>query len=175
MRPLQRIRATVIGASQFTAQVSGNTIYITNSDRLPLRNLQVVTVHFGDALPTADRVGDFITAALERSEVDQSEGIVALALQWSYGPAYRHLSALCQGITRALSTAMEHRMPIVIVLDCDIARLVGANLSEALDGNFDIICIDGVQLQDFDYIDISKEHADAGVVTVVIKSLVFTG
>jgi ethanolamine utilization protein EutA (predicted chaperonin) len=32
-----------------------------------------------------------------------------------------------------------------------------------------------VQLQDFDYIDISEEHVEAGVVTVVIKSLVFTG
>ena len=63
----------------------------------------------------------------------------------------------------------------VAVLDCDIARLVGANLSEALGGYPDIVCIDGVQLQDFDYIDISKEHIDAGVVTVVIKSLVFSG
>ena len=70
---------------------------------------------------------------------------------------------------------MSTQLPLVVVLDKDIARLVGANLFEVLDGYPHIICIDGVQLQDFDYIDISKEHADAGVVTVVIKSLVFTG
>jgi len=63
----------------------------------------------------------------------------------------------------------------VIVLDSDLARLVGANVSSALGNYTNLICIDGVQLQDFDYIDISEPHADAGVVTVVIKSLVFTG
>ena len=39
----ERIRATVIGASQYTIQVSGNTIYLSHPSLLPLRNLQVVT------------------------------------------------------------------------------------------------------------------------------------
>ena len=32
-----RIRATVIGASQYTVQVSGNTIYLSHPELLPLR------------------------------------------------------------------------------------------------------------------------------------------
>ena len=63
----------------------------------------------------------------------------------------------------------------MIVLDADISRLVGENLSRALDRYRDIVCIDGVQLQDFDYIDISREHEHTHTVSVVIKSLVFTG
>ena len=44
LRPAEvRIRATVIGASQYTVQVSGNTIYLSHPELLPLRNLQVVT------------------------------------------------------------------------------------------------------------------------------------
>src|ERR1044071_303906 len=47
LRPADvRIRATVIGASQYTVQVSGNTIYLSHPDLLPLRNLQVVTPEF---------------------------------------------------------------------------------------------------------------------------------
>ena len=47
LRPAEvRIRATVIGASQYTVQVSGNTIYLSHPDLLPLRNLQVVTPQF---------------------------------------------------------------------------------------------------------------------------------
>ena len=173
--PLQRIRATVIGASQFTAQVSGNTIYINNPKLLPLRNLQVVTVRFGSDDLGVGGIKSTIEASLKSFEVVEGETPVALTIHWRYGPAYQQLRALCQGIADTLTNTVAHHLPVVVVLDCDIARLVGANLREVLQGYPDIICIDGVQLQDFDYIDISEEHADAGVVTVVIKSLVFTG
>src|SRR5207247_3369442 len=42
MEPTARIRATVIGASQYTIQVSGNTIFITPEDAVPVRNVPVV-------------------------------------------------------------------------------------------------------------------------------------
>src|SRR5258707_4551775 len=45
---VERIRATVIGASQFTVQVSGNTIAISRPDLLPLHNLQVLYPHLVD-------------------------------------------------------------------------------------------------------------------------------
>ena len=40
-RPEARIRATVIGASQFTVQVSGKTIYLPDLGVLPVRNVPV--------------------------------------------------------------------------------------------------------------------------------------
>lgn len=171
----QRIRATVIGASQFTVQVSGNTIYIANPALLPLRNLQVVTVGFDENDLTPLGIAHAIGKALDGFEVREGEARIALMLRWPHGPAYAKLRALCAGLIEALSITVEKRAPIVLVLDHDIARLVGANLSSMLGGYTNMICIDGVQLQDFDYVDIGEEHADAGVVTVVIKSLVFTG
>ena len=66
----------------------------------------------------------------------------------------------------------------MLVLDADLRPARGRESlrgAGAQGGYAEIVCIDGVQLQDFDYIDISAEHAEAGVVTVVIKSLVFTG
>ena len=45
VRPDARIRATVIGASQFTVQVSGKTIYLPDADVLPVHNIPVV--HLG--------------------------------------------------------------------------------------------------------------------------------
>ena len=173
--PLQRIRATVIGASQFTAQVSGNTIYINNAALLPLKNLQAVMVRFDAARLNVNGMQRSIQTALDSFEVAEGENTVALALHWPFGPAYQQLRDLCSALAGALANSVKENLPLVLILDCDIARLVGANLSEILDGYPHIICIDGIQLQDFDYVDISEEHADAGVVTVVIKSLVFTG
>jgi ethanolamine utilization protein EutA len=74
-----------------------------------------------------------------------------------------------------LTATVAARLPVVVILDCDVARLVGENLSRSMNGYRDIICIDGVHLHDFDYVDISKEHVHTQTVTVVIKSLVFSG
>ena len=40
--PAQGIRATVIGASQYTTQVSGSTIFVSPHSALPLRNVPVI-------------------------------------------------------------------------------------------------------------------------------------
>ncbi len=44
--PGQGIRATVIGAAQFSVQISGNTIAISEPDELPLQNLPVMACDF---------------------------------------------------------------------------------------------------------------------------------
>ena len=171
----ERIRATVIGASQFTVQLSGNTIYIANPELLPLRNLRVVMVNLERVELRADAIREAIDESFARVGVERSEEFVALALHWPHGPAYAYLQALCEGVVDALSDSVQTGHPVVVVLDADVSRLVGENLSRALQRNRDIICIDGVQLQDFDYIDISREHEHTRTVTVVIKSLVFSG
>src|SRR6202007_2457136 len=42
-QPDEGIRATVVGASQYTIQVSGSTIFVRPLDILPLRNVPVIT------------------------------------------------------------------------------------------------------------------------------------
>src|SRR5688500_4827156 len=62
--PGQGIRATVIGAAQFSVQVSGNTILISKPEDLPVQNLPVVACDFdmaGRIDPTS------VTAAVRRS------------------------------------------------------------------------------------------------------------
>src|SRR5262249_51028888 len=45
-RANEGIRATVIGASQYTTQVSGSTIYVSPLEALPLRNVPVIAPTF---------------------------------------------------------------------------------------------------------------------------------
>ena len=71
--PDVRIRATVIGASQYTVQVSGNTIFLSDQSVLPLRNLQVITPRFRQTEPlTTEDVRSSIESALQR--FDMTEG-----------------------------------------------------------------------------------------------------
>jgi ethanolamine utilization protein EutA len=175
LRPAEvRIRATVIGASQYTVQVSGNTIYLSHPDLLPLRNLQVVTPQFEqrETITVAD-IRDAVTRALQRFDAQDTERTVALAIRWELGPSYPLIRTLAEGLVSAMKDHIDHGQPLVLVFDADIAKLMGNIIERELIPGAGIISIDGIDLKDFDFIDIGQELPDAKAVPVVIKSLIF--
>jgi ethanolamine utilization protein EutA len=175
LRPAEvRIRATVIGASQYTVQVSGNTIYLSHPDLLPLRNLQVVTPQFEqtEAIGAAE-IRDAVTRALQRFDAQDTDRTVALAIRWELGPAYPLIRTLAEGLVSAMKGHIDQGQPLVLVFDADIAKLMGNIIERELIPGAGIISIDGIDLKDFDFIDIGQELPDAKAVPVVIKSLIF--
>ena len=175
LRPAEvRIRATVIGASQYTVQVSGNTIYLSHPDLLPLRNLQVVTPQFEqtEAIRSTE-LKQSVERALQRFDATDTERTVALALHWELGPSYPLIRTLAEGLVGAMKPHIDHGQPLVLVFDADIAKLMGNIIERELVPGAGIISIDGIDLKDFDFIDIGQELPDAKAVPVVIKSLIF--
>jgi ethanolamine utilization protein EutA len=59
------------------------------------------------------------------------------------------------------------------MLDGDVAQTLGAVLREELGVQSEILVIDGVTLQDFDYVDLGKIRLPSMTVPVTIKSLIF--
>jgi ethanolamine utilization protein EutA len=175
LRPADvRIRATVIGASQYTVQVSGNTIYLSHPEILPLRNLQVVTPQFEQTEAiTADEIKSAVSRALQRFDAQDTERAVALAIRWELGPAYPLIRTLAEGLVGAMKGHIDEGQPLVLVFDADIAKLMGNIIERELIPGAGIISIDGIDLKDFDFIDIGQELPDAKAVPVVIKSLIF--
>ncbi|HEY7165068.1 MAG TPA: ethanolamine ammonia-lyase reactivating factor EutA [Candidatus Binatia bacterium] len=175
LRPAEvRIRATVIGASQYTVQVSGNTIYLSHPDLLPLRNLQVVTPEFEQTEAiTPGEIQASVEKALQRFDIQDGDRAVALALRWELGPSYPLIRTLAEGLVGAMKSHADSGQPIVLVFDADIAKLMGNIIERELLPGAGIISIDGIDLKDFDFIDIGQELPDAKAVPVVIKSLIF--
>jgi ethanolamine utilization protein EutA (predicted chaperonin) len=171
---VERIRATVIGASQFTVQVSGNTIAISREDLLPMRNLQVLHPHVTDAEAVQpDVLKAAIARGFQRFDLSEGEQLVAIAIKWSGEPRYATLRGLAAGVVQALPRTVEAGMPIVLVFANDFGKLIGGIICEELAPGADVISIDGVELQEFDYIDIGAMMYPSQVVPVVVKSLVF--
>ena len=169
------IRATALGASEYSVQLSGNTSYIsTPGVLLPRRNLQVLQP---DYLPTEVIDPDAVAAAIRRHiaafDVDDDRE-VALALRWLGPPAYERLAGFAEGIRRGLADRIARHQAIYIMLDGDVAQTLGAILREELGVASDILVIDGVVLMDFDYIDLGRVRMPSNTVPVTIKSLVFS-
>src|SRR5437762_351695 len=175
LRPaVVRIRATVIGPSQYTVQVSGNTIYLSHPDLLPLRNLQVVTPEFEQTEAISSReIKTSVDKALQRFDILDGDRAVALAIRWELGPSYPLIRTLAEGLVGAMKEHVDNGQPLVLVFDADIAKLMGNIIERELLPGAGIISIDGIDLRDFDFVDIGQELPDAKAVPVVIKSLIF--
>lgn len=170
------IRATALGASEYSVQLSGNTSTITNPGALlPRRNLQVLQAPyvFGETIDP-DQLAISIRGHFTAFDLTEGEAEVALALRWLGAPSHERIFALAQGIVRGLANTVARKKPLYIMLDGDVAQTLGSILREELDVRSDILCIDGVVLWDFDYIDLGRIRLPSMTVPVTIKSLVFS-
>jgi ethanolamine utilization protein EutA len=170
------IRATAVGASEYSVQLSGNTVYLSSPGvLLPRRNLQVIQppAILDDTIEPA-AVATAIRQHFGRFDLVEGESDVALAFRWSAEPTYRHLSALARGIIDALPRTLAEGKPLFVILDADIAHTLGTLLKEELGVASEVLVLDGIALWDFDYIDLGRVRMPSFTVPVTIKSLVFS-
>jgi ethanolamine utilization protein EutA len=174
LEPSARIRATVIGASQYTIQVSGSTIFISPPDAVPVRNVPVVRIDFewGDDIDPAEVIGA-IDNALRRLDLQDGRQPVALAFHWEGSATFARLQGFCGAVAEGLKPILDKGHPLLLVNDGDIGGILGLHFKEEMKLDKPIISVDGIALQEFDYIDVGALIPSSGAVPVVIKSLVF--
>ena len=171
----QGIRSTALGGSEFTAQLSGNTVYISDPEALlPRRNIQVVRPDFDFTENfDVDRLAGAIRRHMEMFDLDGTDADIVLAFHWEGSPEFRRIEALAEGIRRAAAERITRGKPIYVILDADIAMNLGAILREDSGIDNEVLVIDGLALWDFDYVDLGRMRLPSRTVPVTIKSLVF--
>ena len=189
VEPMEGIRATVIGASQFTVQVSGKTIYL--SDGAPSRSVappllpsllpallpahNVPVLHLGLDLSgpiDPDRVAAALHEGAARLDLAPAARL-AIAFRWQGEPAHARLFALAGAIARFAAPAGSRAEPLFLAIDGDVAASLGRMLHVELGLDCGLVSVDGIGLRELDFIDIGAVLEPAGVVPVVIKSLLF--
>lgn len=172
--PGQRIRATVIGASQFTVQVSGKTIYLSDKAALPVHDMPVVCLRRDLSEPVdLDLAVASIRADLAKLDL-APDSRLALAFEWKGDPDYARLAAAAKAIVAALAPNGRRAALLALMIDGDVGRTLGRIMHLEFGFAGPLVSIDGVQLQDLDYVDIGALIDPPGVVPVVIKSLLFS-
>src|SRR5262249_46813326 len=169
------IRATVIGASQYTTQVSGSTIYVSPLEALPLRNVPVIAPAFALDADEIDSAGvaAALKAMLTRLDLAEAASPVAVFGAGRGWAAFQRLGGCCQGVDDGLAVVLADGHPLVLAGDGDIGGLMGIHLREEMQIENAIISVAGLELKEFDYIDVGAMLPNSGAVPVVIKSLIF--
>lgn len=172
--PVERIRATVIGESQYTLQVSGTTTLVSDPGLLPMRNLPVVAPRFAGSLLSMEAMEAEIRRAMEMRDAAEG-GRFALAFSRSVinQPSYEMMKRLSGAVVSALEDAIEGSGTVVLVFEADIGMGMGRVIREEYAPDCSLVSIDEIALHDFNFIDIGEPTGDRGFIPVVIKSLVF--
>ena len=175
VQPPEGIRATVIGASQFSVQVSGNTVSLSDEAVLPMQNLPVLHPRVELAAEIhAEDVAAAVHASAVRHGMEEGSAPVALSLKWEGEPLYRRLRSLADGLAAGMAPWVRAGHPVVVLLDGDIGSSLGHILRDEVRLPVPVVCLDGLALQELDYVDIGELISPAHVVPLVIKSLLFS-
>ena len=99
------IRATALGASEYTVQLSGNTTFISEPGALlPQRNLQVLQPQCElEATIEPAAVARAIAERFTAFDLEEGEAQVALAFRWRGTPGYARVAAFARGLAQALT------------------------------------------------------------------------
>lgn len=163
------IRATVLGASQYSLQASGQTSFVSDSGALPAWGLTCVRPAFS---PGAD-AGAAMSAALRQRDLRAYQPGLAVAPVITGRIDYRALRRYAEAVAATVAAASPD-LPLFIVLSPDIAQSLGRILKRELGWPGAVTVVDGIDVGDFDCLDIGRPVSDvAGSLPVTIKSLTF--
>jgi len=173
--PAQGIRATVVGASQYTVQVSGSTIIVEPKETLPLRNIPVIApqLDLSNEELDSNQIATLIEQSLKRMDFQDAQTQVALCYRFEGSATFQRLDAFCKGVHLAFKSLIDAGLPLVLIGEADCAGVIGIHFLEELKMNTPVISVDGITLSELDFVDIGSMLETSGAVPVVIKSLVF--
>lgn len=172
-RPEHKIRATVIGAGNFSLQVSGSTTFLSSGLKYPLRNLPVIEPHINTRKPSSADVKKAIERALSRFDLIEGVDPLILAFNNSVRPSYENLKEFAIGVVSALPNTIKTQTPIFMCFDADIGNSVGNVIKRETEIKNELLSIDEIRLKEGDFVDIGEPIIEDVVVPVVIKTLVF--
>lgn len=168
----QRIRATVLGASQFSVQASGQTVYVSDASVLPVRGLRAVEVDARGAVTE-----DSVRASLRRLDLREwtanLAAVIRLDMPTSHAALFQVASVLARVAGQSRARDASGGGPLYVVLRADVARALGRILEEEISWPGPVVVVDGIEVNSLDHLDIGVPLGYTGALPVTVTSLQF--
>lgn len=169
--PEETVRATVLGAGTHTTEISGATIQVDPS-QLPIKNLPVFQISLeNDVADWERKIPLSIKEALEIYDHQKEGQNIAFNLTDVPYLSFRDVQRLAQILLTSTKNKVSKEQPLVVVMQSDHAKVLGQTM-KFIEESQSIICIDQVEVEHGDYLDIGSVLRTE-VVPVVVKTLTF--
>ncbi|MFO7666210.1 MAG: ethanolamine ammonia-lyase reactivating factor EutA [Desulfobacterales bacterium] len=173
VEPVNKIRATVIGAGAYSLSISGSSGFMDDKISFPIRNIPVLRVDVERSKLSTEHVVSQVKSAFQRFDLTEGEDVVALYFKDPVRVSYPKLELFATSIEAALSNSIENKIPVILIFEKDIACSVGNVIRRETRLKTNLLSLDELMLQDGDWIDISEPLVGCQVFPVTVKSLIF--
>lgn len=168
----ETIRATVVGAGTYTTNLSGSTIAY-DRDIFPVKNLPVLKLNQKEQ---EDCLAGNTRTLLEKGRwfLEQRDSSrMILAMPGRPDPGYGEIKRLAGCAVEAMDQLLPPGEPLIVLLEQDTAKALGMAMRSAAGGRRRVAAVDGIRVEETDYVDIGRPLMDGVVVPVIVKTLVF--
>jgi ethanolamine utilization protein EutA len=166
------IRATVIGAGTQSLGISGSTVFV-KPEMLPIRNIPVAKIHWSEFPVGHKEIAESIVNVVRRYQNSLKHNALAISIPCPKELSFENIERMAKGIFAAWNEAMDKTKTLIVIVEKDVAKVLGQTLQIISSGQMKFISIDSIYVNDGDYIDVGRPISKDDVVPVIIKTLVF--
>lgn len=172
MDAAQTIRATVIGAGNYTTTISGSTIAYSN-DLFPMKNIPVLKLKVQEEEQCWMGNGKFLEdkARWFLSQNDSEQ--MVLALEGRQNPDYQALKILAEALIEGMEPVLREKDPLITIVKEDIAKALGQLMQQQLKGRHPVVSLDAIKVQQNNFVDFGRPIMNGLVIPVIVKTLIF--
>ena len=173
IEPVNKIRATVIGAGAYSLSISGSSGFMDEKLTFPIKNVPVMRVDVEKSKLSVEHVISQINNSFQRFDLNEGEETVALYFKDPVIASYPKLELFAKSIEAALPVSIEKKIPIILIFEKDIACSVGNVMRRETGLKTNLLSLDELILEEGDWIDIGEPLVSGQVFPVTVKSLIF--
>lgn len=168
----ETIRATVIGAGNYTTTISGSTISYTEG-LFPMKNVPVLKLTLSEEERCWGGDSKFLYEKIKWFLAQNDAACMVLAMEGRRDPDYQELKKLAAVTADALDRALLPEVPLLLMVRSDIAKALGQIIRQKLSGKRPLVAVDAVKAEFNNFVDFGRPIMNGLVIPVIVKTLIF--